>query len=164
MTMDFTLSLDFILPSLWEQAHDNSKDPLLVFPTISGNSPISWKPRLNSNSKLGNSDLNANQGSESHVFLSTLHLVFVFCVFFGRKELRAQKLIIVITHAVYWFQTAHHKVLFRRLKGGETPRKKGEGESTQLQTFQSHSTRDPPPFLVLSVTQLLYLPMKKRNR
>lgn len=70
MTMDFTLSLDLILPFLHEQTHNNSKDPLLVFPTVLGNSPISLKPRLNSNSKLRKSDLHANRGSETHGFLS----------------------------------------------------------------------------------------------
>lgn len=126
MTMDFTLSLDLILPSLWEQAHNNSKDPLLVFPTISGNSPISWKPRLNSSSKLGNSDLNANQGSESHVFLSNCTW-FLFFVFFWKKRATCPKIdYCSYTHCIL-IPNSPPRSPIQKTKGWRNSKKEGRG-------------------------------------
>lgn len=91
---------------------------------ISGNSPMPSKPRLSSNPKLRNPDLQANQGSGSHIFLSTLPLSF-----FGRKELHACKMIIVIAHTITLIAntTPWSSIQNTREKGREAPRNKGEG-------------------------------------
>lgn len=134
---------------------------LFVLQMISGKSVIPWQPRLASNPKRKNPDLQADRGYDSCVFLSTSPLRF-----FWQKELHACKMIIIITHTLLLTPNSPpwSSIQKMREKGGDASRKKEREGVTQLHAFHYHCAGDPPPGRGLPVTQLNAPAVKRRSR